>query len=217
MTRSKRDISGEVMSGMMLRLLLLLASSLMVGCIDPDLDRAERSVKQSHQELKRRLDAKESTKAALRSLSSSQIEQQRQSRNLQYHQLAKSGEMGVGEQLIVARKMLDDPSYENRLIESQSTSKREADFAASRREYLESELQQDKSKLREYLPIAKAAVDAYETVLQAQELKSGKRPAVSPQVNQMLLDIKAAMVDDERDRAIEKILEKVQKIAAKKQ
>jgi hypothetical protein len=196
-----------------LGLVLLL---LLSGCYLSDLDVAEDSLSRSYRELQKRRSNLETTNAAMSSIVSSRMDAVKLSRETQYHQIAKSGGFGVGEQLVAAKKMLNDPTYENRLFESESESKRKAEFAASRWESLKETQQAEKLDIRKYMPELKAALEKYERAYQAQESKTGQRPKVSEKTEKMVMDIKYALISDEHERRMEEIEKENQKGSAKR-
>ena len=195
---------------------VLLLSLLMTGCIPSELDGAEHSLSKAHQELQSRRRALESTNSAIGSAVSSKMDYAMRLRNAEYQRIAQSGGLGVGEQLIAANKMLNDPTYETRMRELDSSSKREAEFAESRMESLNASRQREQLSIREYLSTAKAALEAYERAFKAQESKTGERPTVSEKTRRMVMDIEYALISDQVDRQMQKNQEESQKDAAKR-
>lgn len=196
--------------------LVLVLSLLLAGCIITDLDIAEDSLRKAHQELQSRRRALESTNSAIRSAVSSQMDYAMRLRNAEYQRIAQSGGLGVGEQLIAAKKMLNDPTYESSMRAMESASKREAESAKSRMDYLQESRQREQLSIREYLPTAKAALEAYERALKAQESKTGKLPTVSEKTRSMVSDIEYALVSDRMDSEMQKIKDESRKEAGKR-
>lgn len=189
---------------------------LLSGCILSDLDIAEDSLRKSYKELQSRKSALERTNSAISSIVYSQMASLKSSRETQYHQIAKSGGFGVGEQLVAAKQMLSDPTYENRMFESESENKRKAEFDASRLESLKETQQAEKLDIRKYMPELKTALEKYERAYQAQESKTGQRPKVSEKTDKMVMDIKYALISDEHERRMEELEKENQKGSAKR-
>ena len=186
------------------RILIVLLACSLAACSDSPLEKAEKSLIEVHRELKSRSSQRDSTEAGIQHSLSKLSEYRRQSAIAEFHEVAKNGDAGTSEQLIVARKMLDDPSYERKLNASYSDSKRDAADALEHIKWLQDGLPQARARVREYLPIAKTALAEYENALGAEALRRGKRPSTSYDTDAAVREIKKELDLDVRRAYLEK-------------
>jgi len=185
--------------------LIVFVASALSACSDSPLEKAEKSLIDVHRELKSRIDSRDGTLSGIRYSFNKLNENRNLSAIAQYHEGAKAGNAGTTEQLIVAKKMLDDPLYERKLMDKYSASKQDTLDTLEHIKWLEEKLPKERERLREFLPTAKAALAKYESALQAETLSHGKKPPTSYNTDAIVREIKKELEDDVRRTYFEKI------------
>lgn len=178
----------------------VLACFLCAGCTPTPLELKERELLVAYDQFKRDSKDRDLEKDALeywqRKAASASADRRRAEAEREYNGLALRGQAGTGEQLIAAKKVLDDPNYTSRLSTS-GPQQSEVDHAWSQVRKFEQAHDNEARKVHDRLlpPLVKAASEykvAYDTAI-----ASGERPHQSKEVRDTLKDVREQVVQDE--------------------
>jgi ribosomal protein L18E len=185
------------------RVLAFFALVIVAGCSQSAADKAEVEFLKTYADFKMKTKGRDSTRSGLEAWSSRLHEARRkvQQINIQrsYHELATKGTLGKTEALVVAGKMLDDSTYEQRIYSSTSELDREIAFALERVNRLTTELEEENTQAAQLLPGLRSALERYEVACTEDALVNGEKKRQSLKVQDAIKDTQS-MISDEWSR-----------------